>query len=96
MKVFPGVSVIKNPSATVGDGGLIPGWGRSHSSILAWRLPWTERLGGPQSVGFLTKQQQSSVGRVAVFLSKWSSVRATYLRKTSRLMSSFRYVMLSW
>ena len=38
--------------------GLIPGWGRSleegmatHSSILAWRLPWTEEPGGPQSLG---------------------------------------------
>ena len=94
---------MKNPSATVGDGGLIPGWGRSpgegnatHSSILAWRIPWMERLGGLQSVGLVTKQQQSSVGRVTVFLSKWSSVRATYLHKTSRLMFSFRYVMLSW
>ena len=33
----------------VGDPGSIPGWGRSlekemaaHSSILAWKIPWTE------------------------------------------------------
>ena len=41
----------------VRDMGSIPGWGRSpedeiatHSSVLAWRIPWTEELGGPQSI----------------------------------------------
>ena len=40
------------------DTGLIPGSGRSleegmatHSSILAWRIPWTEEPGGLQSMG---------------------------------------------
>ena len=23
----------------------------THSSILTWRIPWTEELGGPQSMG---------------------------------------------
>ena len=23
----------------------------THSSILAWRIPWTEEAGGPQSIG---------------------------------------------
>ena len=23
----------------------------THSSIIAWRIPWTEERGGPQSVG---------------------------------------------
>ena len=23
----------------------------THSSILAWRIPWTEELGGPKSMG---------------------------------------------
>ena len=53
--------MVKNPSAAKGgirDVGLIPGSGRSpagghatHSSVLAWRSPWTEEPGGPQSVG---------------------------------------------
>ena len=37
----------------VRDKGLIPGWGESlekematHSSVLAWRIPWTEGSGG--------------------------------------------------
>ena len=41
-----------------GDMGLIPEWGRSpgegngtHSSILAWRIPWTEYPGGLQFMG---------------------------------------------
>ena len=52
--------VIKNPPANSGnirDAGLIPVWGdplekgmATHSSILAWRIPWTEELGGLQSI----------------------------------------------
>ena len=41
------------------DVGLIPGSGISpggghgnHSSILAWRIPWTEEPGGLQSIGW--------------------------------------------
>ena len=41
-----------------GDSGLIPGLGRSpgtgmesYSSILAWKIPWTEEPGGLQSMG---------------------------------------------
>ena len=55
------VLVIRNPLANVGDirdEGSIPGLGRSleesmatHSSILAWRIPWTEEPGGLQSTG---------------------------------------------
>ena len=59
---FPGGSVAKNPPANAGDKGdlgSIPGSGRSpgegmatHSSILVWKLPWTEEPGGLQSIGF--------------------------------------------
>ena len=53
----------KNPPANAGDAGdvgLIPGSGRSlgwekematPSSILIWKIPWTEELGGLQSMG---------------------------------------------
>ena len=41
-----------------GDVGSVPGSGRfleeeeeNHSSILAWRIPWTEETGGPHSIG---------------------------------------------
>ena len=45
---FPGGSVGKESAYNVGDLGSVPGLGRSpgegnssHSSILAWRIPWT-------------------------------------------------------
>ena len=53
--------MVKNPPAHVGDVGevsLIPGSGRSleeematHSSILSWEIPWTEKPGGLQPMG---------------------------------------------
>ena len=52
-----GGSVVKNPPASAGDADLIPGSEgplekemATHSSILAWRVPWTEELGGLQSM----------------------------------------------
>jgi len=54
------VLVVKNPLANAGDirdVGLIMGQGDplegmvTHSSILAWRIPWTEEPGGLSSAG---------------------------------------------
>ena len=33
-------------------------WKATHSSFLAWRIPWTEEPGGLQSMGFAKKQTQ--------------------------------------
>ena len=45
--------MVKNPPAKAGDVGSITGWGdpleeemATCSSILAWRIPWTEELAG--------------------------------------------------
>ena len=53
--------MVKNLPANAGnirDMGSIPGSGRSlekemaaHSSILAWKIPWTEEPGGLKSMG---------------------------------------------
>ena len=53
--------LVKNPPANAGatgDVGSIPGVGGSpgegnatHSSILAWKIPWTKEPGGLQSMG---------------------------------------------
>ena len=54
--------VVNNPPASTGDprgAGLISGLGRSpleegmatHSSILAWRIPWTKEPGGLHFIG---------------------------------------------
>ena len=55
---FPSSSDGKASAYNVGDPGLIPGSGRSpgedtatHSSIHAWKIPWTEEPGGLQSMG---------------------------------------------
>ena len=32
----------------------------THSSILAWEIPWTEEPGGPQSMGSQKSQTQFS------------------------------------
>ena len=52
---------MKNLPANTGDTGSIPGLGRSleeemttSSSILAWKIPWTEEPGGLQSMGSQT------------------------------------------
>ena len=49
-KGFPSGSEGKASACNVGDLGSIPGLGRSpgegmatHSSILAWKIPWTEK-----------------------------------------------------
>ena len=54
----PGGSDGKESTCSAGDLGLILGWedplekGMAiHSSILAWRIPWTEDAGGLQSMG---------------------------------------------
>ena len=51
--------VVQSESAcNAGELGLIPGWKdplekavATRSSILAWRIPWTEEPGGLQSTG---------------------------------------------
>ena len=50
--------MVRNPPANAGDSGSIPG-GKDHveeematpSSILAWKMPWTEEPGGLWSIG---------------------------------------------
>ena len=63
---FPGGSVVKNllvNAGNTGEVGLILGQEdpleegmATHSSILAWEIPWTEEPGGLQSMG-VTKSQ---------------------------------------
>ena len=60
------ILVIKNLPANAGDlrdSGLISGSRRflekgmvTHSSVLAWRIPWTEEPGGLHTVCWITKE----------------------------------------
>ena len=71
----PGGTVLKNPPASAGDAsdrGLIPGSGRSleekraiHSSILAWKIPWTEEPGRLQSMGSRLSTAHIGFGHLA-------------------------------
>ena len=52
------VKILYDSAGDARDVGLIPGLGRSpgegngnHSSILAWKIPWTKEPGGLQSMG---------------------------------------------
>ena len=58
IKGFPGDSVVKNPPAMqemwvrfLGQEDPLEKEMASHSSILAWRIPWAEEAGGLQSMG---------------------------------------------
>ena len=78
-KYSPGGSVVKNPPANAGDLGSILGGDdplekemATHSSILAWEIPWPEEPGWLQSMGPLrvrydlaTKQKQTRSERKA-------------------------------
>ena len=54
---LPGGLGVKNPPANTRDAGYIGRKGlleegmATHSSILAWRIPWAEEPGGLQSMG---------------------------------------------
>ena len=57
---FPSGSEGKVSACNAGNLGSVPGLGRAptqekemaaHSSILAWKIPWTEEPGGLQSMG---------------------------------------------
>ena len=49
---FPGGSVVKNLTPNTGDAGdPLEEEMATHSSILAWEIPWTEEPGGLQSMG---------------------------------------------
>ena len=52
----------------------------SHSSILAWRIPWTEKLGGLQSVGSQT------VGH------NWSDLACMHFLKILNLVEFYFFV----
>ena len=59
--------MVKNLPAKGGDAGSVPGLGRfpvegngTHSSILAWKVPWTEEPGGLQPIGLQKSWKQLS------------------------------------
>ena len=68
--------MVTNPPANAGDVGSIPGSERSleedatHSSILAWRIPWTDKPGGLRFIGSRPGAFSSDVLFHFVFISQ--------------------------
>ena len=63
--VFAGILVVNNLPTNTGDTGSIPGLGRSleeemATSVLAWKIPWTEEPCGLQSVGWKRVRHDSA------------------------------------
>ena len=63
-KGFPGGSAVKNSSAiqetwvrSLGQEDILEKEMTTHSSLLAWRITWTEEPGGLQRVHRVTKSQ---------------------------------------
>ena len=93
--------MVKNLPANAEDtgyGSLIPGLGRcpgaTHSSILAWRIPWTKKPGGLRSMGSqrvghdlttmhmrMSLEQQSLVQLIQNLLSPYFIPGTQYQRK---------------
>ena len=83
---FAGGSVVKNLLANAGDTadmGSIPEWGRgemaTHSSIFAWKFPWTEGPGGynQRACKELDMTEYACIGTLDIFQfnnSQWKSV----------------------
>ena len=72
---FPYSSVGKEFACNARDWDSIPGSGKSpgegdgiHSSILAWKIPWTEEPGGLQSMGLKSQ----------TWLSVWTTTKNVY------------------
>ena len=62
----------------------------THSSILAWRIPWTEEPGGLQSTGLQRVRQDlatKTTRTIPAFQGPWKTVyvNASYTRKTTRI-----------
>ena len=67
----------------------------THSSILAWKIPWTEELGGLQSLGVAKSQTRLSTHTQRTHLQSAQNsstatmiYRALYARYTSKVVSS--------
>ena len=81
---FPGGSDGKECACNVGDLGSIPGLGRSpekgkstHSTIIAWRILWTEEPGRPMGLQRVTRLSDfnfclfSSSFSIFLYFKKW-------------------------
>ena len=77
-----------------GDPGSIPGSGRSPgegngnplSSTLAWKIPWTEKPGGLQSMGSQRVRHDRATSLSSSLLSSYSSYESIFFLKGNLIM----------
>ena len=92
--------MVKNPPANAGDRGSTPrlrrspgGGNATHSSILAWEIPWTEEPGGYSPWGYKesdkTEPLSTHTGLVA-----FTEARATRRKQIESLY--LRLLLLEW
>ena len=81
---FPGGSVVKKPSAMQETQVQFLDWENSlekematHSSVLAWEIPWTEELGGLQFMGM----QKSWTDWTTEEQQKWHLEKQIHIQK---------------
>ena len=89
-ELAPGGSAGKESACNAGDWGSIPASGRSpeegmatHSSILAWRSPWTEEPGGLLSV----ESQEEGMTEQLIFC--FQELSAPGKLRVSKLLQTF-------
>ena len=87
---FPSGSDSKESACNAGDGGSIPGVGKiplekematSCSNILAWRIPWTEEPGVPQSMGSQSWTRLSDFHTLLLNMSENMCNKCFYFKK---------------
>ena len=97
---FPGGSNGKESACNARDLSSVPGLGRSpgegngnqtHSSLLAWRIPWTEETGRLQSMGF----QRVVHNWVTAFIRK-TSKRCPWIPKQNQFKGQRWRVGITW
>ena len=81
------VKILPVNEGNVRDMGLITGSGRSlgqkdpmkdgmatHSSTLAWKIPWTEEPGGLQSIGFQSQTRLKQLGKHTCYIPETNTI----------------------
>ena len=99
---FSGGSGINNLPANSGYKGLIPGLGISpreematHSSILAWEIPWTEEPGGLQSLGLQRVDMTYRINNNK-YSSQKQRTKIPLSFKTEKHSNQIHYSFFSW
>ena len=99
---FPRGSDGKESACSARDLGLIPGWEWSlekgmmtHSSIHAWRIPWTEKPGGLQSMRLQRVRYDRLINTLLLFYFPWSLFRFTEMLLSCRNALTLAFIFCS-